>query len=66
MGTVGNAVAIFSGALGGIPGSIVGGFVGLGFNGFRNRCKEAISAIQAHPSKGAIYVYLDRVTWKAS
>ncbi|HHQ2338380.1 TPA: hypothetical protein ACSPFR_000999 [Enterococcus faecium] len=66
MGAIGDAIAIFSSALGGIPGSIVGGFVGLGFNGFRSRCKESITAVQAHPSGGAIYMYLDHVTWKAS
>ena len=66
MGTVGDAVAIFSGALGGIPGAIVGAFVGGGFKGFRSRCKEGIAEIKAHPSKGAIYMYLDRVDWKAS
>lgn len=66
MGTLGDAIAIFSGALGGLPGAVVGGFVGLGFNGFRSRCKEGVAAIKAHPSKGAIYIYLDHVTWKAS
>lgn len=65
MGTVGDAVAILSGAFGGFPGAIVGGFVGLGFKGFRSRCKEAIAEINAHSSKGAVYMYLDRVEWKA-
>lgn len=66
MGTIGNAIGIFSGALGGLPGAVVGGFMALGFNGFRNRCKEGIAEIKAHPSKGAIYMYTDHVTWKAS
>jgi hypothetical protein len=66
MGTIGNAIGIFSSALGGIPGSIVGSFIALGFNGFRNRCKESISVVKSHPSKGTVYMYLDHVTWKAS
>lgn len=61
---VGDAVG--SGALRGIPGVIVGAFVAGGFKGFRSRCKEGIAEIKAHRSKGAIYMYLDRVDWKAS
>ena len=66
MGAIGDAIGIFSSALGGLPGSIVGGFVSLGFNGFRNRCKEGVAAVKAHPAKGAINMYLDHVTWTAS
>ncbi len=35
-------------------------------NVFVNRRSESISAINSHPSKGAVYMYIDHVTWKAS
>lgn len=45
MGVIGDVIVIFLSVLGGIFGSIVGGFVGFGFNGFRSCCKEFIIVV---------------------
>nr|BAM73614.1 hypothetical protein [Lactococcus lactis] len=49
-----------------IVGIAVTQMVAGGINVFVNRCSESISAINSHPSKGAVYMYIDHVTWKAS
>lgn len=52
--------------VGGPAGGLVTTIVSAGVNGFVSRVNESISALDSHPSKGAIYMYLDHVTWKAS
>jgi hypothetical protein len=66
VGTVSSICIVLGASATGPVGIIVSSFVAKGADKLVSRFNESISAIDSHPSKGAIDMYLDHVTWKAS
>ena len=62
--TVTGALAAAGIATGGIS-AVIAALVGVGSIAFHSRFTEAANMINAHPSSGKIYMYLDHCTYKS-